>query len=268
MMFSTTIKRDRMMLKRISTTMIAATMAVVPALADQVPPAKERQVVPDSRIRYLGYGPNSVYRLDINLKAVSAVEFSEGEQVESILIGDSASWEVVKLKNGRVVSIKPIIGAATTNMTVYTDRRVYTFELHSLNELPQEGALPPIRSVFTYPPEPKPVSSVASSPERINASYVVSGRAEFRPLWVQDNGRQTSFFLPEGASRPAIFKVGPKKAEQLINSRTQGSRIVVDGVSDYWVLRIGDEVVCVGRKAAVKVNKRVLARKTGGKHAG
>lgn len=257
------------MFKRIATTMFAATLAAMPALADQAPPAKEPLTVRDPRIRYLGYGPNNVYRLEVNLKAVSAVEFSEGEQVESILIGDSASWEVVKLKNGRVVSIKPIIGAATTNMTVYTDRRVYTFELHSLADLPREGALLPVRSVFTYPPEPKAkATSVATQPELLNSDYMVSGRAEFRPLWVQDNGRQTSFFLPQGASRPAVFKVGPKKDEQLINSRTQGNRIVVDGISDYWVLRIGDQVICVGREAAVRTNPRVATKKSGGNHAG
>jgi len=257
------------MFKRMATAILIATLAAFPALADQAQPVKEPLSVRDPRIRYLGYAPNNVYRLDVNLKAVSAVEFSEGEQIESILIGDSASWEVVKLKNGRVVSIKPIIGTTTTNMTVYTDRRVYTFELHSLDDLPREGALLPVRSVFTYPPEPKAkTTSVATQPERIDSNYVVSGRAEFRPLWVQDNGRQTSFFLPEGASRPAVFKVGPKKDEQLINSRTQGNRIVVDGVSSYWVLRIGDQVICVGRKAAVQTNPRVATEKSGVNHAG
>jgi len=252
------------MVKQIFIATLLTTATAVSAMADVMPAPAIGQTVRDPRIRYLAYGPNSVYRLEINLKSVSAVEFSEGEQVESILIGDSASWEIVKLKNGRVVSIKPVIGAAKTNMTVYTDRRVYTFELHSLNETARDGSASPIRSVFTYPPEPKPKVAAVARPEKIDANYLVSGRAEFRPVWVQDNGRQTSFFIPEGASRPAVFKVGPNKDEQLINSRTQGSRIVVDGVSDYWVLRIGDQIVCVGRKAVIASK----GWKMGGKHAG
>lgn len=255
------------MLKRIATGIFLASHFVSLALADPAGSAAYR----DPRIRYLAYAENSVYRLDLYLKSVSAVQFSDGEQVESILIGDSASWEVVKLKNGHVVSIKATIPSASTNMTVYTDRRVYTFELHSLGEAPANGAsASPLRTIFTYPAEKR--AKVASGPprlEQINSNYLVSGKAEFRPTWVQDNGRQTSFFMSDGAPRPAIFKVGPKKDEQLINSRTQGNRIVVDGVADYWVLRIGDKVVCIGRGDAVRGKGRVAAdRSRRGEHAG
>lgn len=252
------------MIMRLLACTVVGALSAAPALADQ----NTAGVVRDARIRYLGYGENNVYRLDLYLKSVSAVQFADDEQVESILIGDSASWEVVKLKNGHVISVKAIIPLAATNMTVYTDRRVYTFELHSLGEFAAGKAPPPYRSVFTYPAKKKVANRVAVvQPEIIDSSYMVSGEAEFRPVWVQDNGRQTSFFLPENAPRPAIFKVGAKKDEQLINSRTIGSRVVVDGVSDYWVLRIGDKVVCIAHKRAIKTTSRFSIGQ-GGKHAG
>ncbi len=236
----------------------------VPAFAQQAVSAQS-----DPRIRHIGYAENSVYRLDLGLKSVTAVQFSDDETIESILIGDSASWEVVKLKNGHVISIKAKIPSTQTNMTVYSDRRVYTFELHSLSELASNSTYPaPLRTVFTYPAKKAVTRKPGpAQPEQINSNYMVAGTAEFSPLWVQDNGRQTSFFLPENASRPAIFKVADKNEEQLINSRTVGSRIVVDGVSDYWVLRIGDKTVCVARKAAAAVNPNVRLAKGGG-HAG
>jgi len=209
---------------------------------------------PDPRIRRLVYNENTVYRLDVYLKSVNAVQFSDAEDVQSILIGDSASWEVVKLKSGNVVSIKPIVASAATNMTVYTSKHVYTFELRSLGDFqPGSGEAPVFRSIFAYPGDakPKPVAhTVPRGP--VNSDYLAAGDAEFRPLWVQDDGLQTSFFMPRGAPRPAVFKVGPDHNEQLINSRTQDNRIVVDGTSSYWVLRIGDQSVCVGRSAMIQ----------------
>ncbi|MCW0021360.1 TrbG/VirB9 family P-type conjugative transfer protein [Rhizobium sp. BT-226] len=256
------------MFKQVMISGLVAAMAT-PVLADQNMPSTQQLAVRDPRIRSVSYGENSVYQIAVPMKAVSAVEFSKEEQVESILIGDSASWEVVKLKNGHVVSIKPTIAAAATNMTIYTDRRVYTFEIRSLAESAGVAASPPIRSVFAYPADREKRSASPPRPEIINSNYMVSGKGEFRPVWVQDNGRQTSFFLPEGAPRPAVFKVGDKKDEQLINSRTQGNRIVVDGVSDFWVLRIGDRSICIGRGGAVKQTSHLAGEKpSGGNHAG
>ncbi|WP_217577443.1 TrbG/VirB9 family P-type conjugative transfer protein [Mesorhizobium sp. GbtcB19] len=235
------------MLKRTATILLACGLGVGSALAD---PA---QLGTDPRIKRYVYNENTVYKLDLYLKSVNALQFSDSEEVQSILIGDSASWEVVKLKSGNVVSIKPIVASVTTNMTIYTNRHVYTFELHSLGDIQAgSGETPLFRSIFTYPGDVKPKPPRRTAPQRpVDSNYLASGDAEFRPRWVQDDGLQTSFFLPEGAPRPAIFKVGPDRKEQLINSRTQGDRIVVDGTSDYWVLRIGDQAVCVGRTGVV-----------------
>jgi type IV secretion system protein VirB9 len=219
----------------------------------------------DPRIQYQPYNQNAVYKLDLYLKTVTAVQFSDSETVKSILIGDSASWEVVRLNSGNVVSIKPIVAPAATDMTIYTDSRVYTFELRSLGDRPDgAGEVTPLRTVFTYPDTKPKTAAGTPVPMPIDANYMVSGQAPFRPVWVQDDGRQTSFFLAEGAPRPAIFKVGPKRQEQLINSRTEGNRIIVDGTSDYWVLRIGDDAVCVGRTSVIRpgsTNSAVAAPK-------
>ncbi len=208
----------------------------------------------DPRIRKFAYSESEVYRLDLFLRSVTALQFSPSEEVKSILIGDSASWEVVKLKAGNVVSIKPVIAGGGTNMTIYTDKRVYSFDLRSLGELPPgQEASSVSRTVFTYPAEKKPTPEVFSSDALApSTDYMVAGTARFRPLRVQDNGRQTTFLMPPGAPRPAIFKVGFDKSEALVNSRTRGSLVIVDGLSDFWVLRIGDESVCVGRSGAIQ----------------
>ncbi|SCY90330.1 TrbG/VirB9 family P-type conjugative transfer protein [Rhizobium sp. NFACC06-2] len=265
------------MLKKTTSILLACTV-VVPALAaEEVPapaaatshsPADASPKPPptstavDPRIRTYAYDEKKVYRLDLHLKSVTALQFANGEEVQSILIGDSSSWEVVKLKSGNVVSIKPIIPAATTNMTIYTDKRVYSFDLRS-NGTAASGneGVTLFRTMFTYADEkkPKPVQSEANI-DPVNTDYLVSGKAKFRPGWVQDNGRQTTFFLPPGAQRPAIFKVGADKKEELVNSRTRGNLVIVDGTSDFWVMRIGDQFVCVGAKSAVKQKAGFMGR--------
>ncbi|MEI9402052.1 TrbG/VirB9 family P-type conjugative transfer protein [Mesorhizobium argentiipisi] len=209
----------------------------------------------DARIKRYVYDEHNVYKLGLYLKSVTAIQFGAGENVESVLIGDSASWQVIKLKMGNVVSLKPIIDQALTNMTIYTDQHVYTFELRSVGEIKagmKAGAAQAFRVVFTYPDQSKPSDKSLARGGPIDRQYMVSGHAQFRPLAVTDNTLQTTFALPKGAPRPAIFRVGHDSEEKLVNSRTDGGRIIVDGTSDYWVMRIGNDTVCVGKTNAVQ----------------
>ncbi len=240
--------------------MISPCLAAPASVATGSAPASQTKGVgSDPRIRHVPYSENAVYRLDLHLKSVTALQFANGEEVQAILIGDSASWEVVKLKSGNVVSVKPITEAADTNMTIYTDKRVYSFELHSAGAV-SSGALNVFRSVFAYPVEKKRTVAAVVDAAPVNTGYLVAGHATFRPEWVQDNGRQTTFYLPKNAPRPAIFRVGVDRVEELINSRTNGNQVVVDGTSDYWTLRIGNEVICVRNDKAMEQDQD-LARK-------
>lgn len=236
---------------------VIAFVAVTPARAEQNAVGYQADV----RIKKYVYDENNVYNLNLYLKSVTAIQFAQGELVQSILIGDSASWEVVKLKSGNVISIKPIIDRALTNMTVYTDQRVYTFELRSVGEIAagsRHGAGQAFRTVFTYPEDPnaKPDKSlVVGGP--INSQYMVTGTSNFRPVAVHDNTLQTTFLLPQGAQRPAVFKVGNDGKERLVNSRTDGERMIVDGTSNFWVMRIGDDRICVGRTEAIRSKTKI-----------
>ncbi|THK34120.1 conjugal transfer protein [Ensifer sp. MPMI2T] len=241
-------------LKILCFSLITSVAWIKPVSAEQSPVG----FASDARIKRYVYDENNVYRLNLYLKSVTALQFAEGENIEAILMGDSASWEVIKLKMGNVVSLKPIIEQALTNMTIYTDQRVYTFELRSVGEIKagvKAGAAQAFRIVFTYPAEPKTLDKSLAQGGPVNSRYMVSGHAQFRPLAVTDNTLQTSFVLPKGAPRPAIFKVGHDREEKLVNSRTDGDRIIIDGTSDYWVMRIGNDTVCVSKASAVHLAK-------------
>ena len=230
---------------------VASLLLALPASAEQSPVGAEA----DARIKSYVYEEDNVYKLNLYLKSVTALQFEDGEQVNSILIGDSASWEVVKLSMGNVISIKPIIDDALTNMTVYTDRRVYTFELQSRGEIKagvKNGSDQSFRTAFVYPKTKRKKAGLPVKKDQSHRRYMISGEASFRPRAVADTTTETIFQLPEGAPRPVIFKVGRDGEEKVVNSRTEGDRVIVTGTSDFWVMRIGDEYVCVATEAAVQ----------------
>lgn len=228
-------------------TILSAALALfalnaAPAFADQRPvplPA-------DARIKQFVYNENTVYRLDMHTNFISTVQFGKNEVVESIQVGDSASWQIIRLKRGDVISVKPLNSDAVTNMTVYTDRRVYSFELRAHRGTAGHRQNHNFRTTFKYPTAVvSEFGTAATSRAGRNFDYFVAGTAPFNPVEVYDNGKQTIFTFPENGPLPGIFRVGKGGKEYIVNSRTAGNQIIVDGVNKEWTVRIGDEAICV-----------------------
>ena len=227
---------------------------MVPAHAEQIPTA----LPADGRIKRFVYNEHTVYRLDTHTNFISTVQFAANETVESIQVGDSASWQIVRLKRGDVISIKPLNADAVTNMTVYTDRRVYTFELRARRGRGGANSHQNYRTTFAYPTPV--VSDFAGNGRRPkNHDYHVAGEAEFAPIEVYDDGRQTYFLFPPDVERPALFSVGRFGKESIVNVRTVGDRMVADGVHDRWTVRLDGEAVCIAQGRYAKRRPRVFA---------
>ena len=231
------------------------------AYADTSP----QPLLSDHRIKQFVYDENTVYRLDLHLKAITSVQFARGEEVKSILIGDSASWEVVRLKSGNVISIKPRVANALSNLTVYTDRRVYTFELRTVGDIKhghRSGQNQNYRTTFVYSDaaEIREFDGGFGSNTSRDYDYFAAGENSFKPVEVFDNSRQTFFKFAPNAPRPAIFKVDSKGRESLVNLRTNGSVTIVDSISDLWTIRIGDEALCVAKGSAIASLPRNLRK--------
>lgn len=240
-----------MMVKMLTAAVAAVIITTGVATAQTMP----TPLPTDPRIRQYVYDQNAVYQLDVYTPFISTIQFGQGEVVESIQIGDSASWQVVRLNRGDVLSVKPLIEGAFTNMTVFTNTRVYTFDLraHRGNVGNRDVSY---RVGFTYPQETVTEFSgvgIQSRPTdpRNRTDYLVAGEAPFSPTTVYDDGRQTVFTVPPLAPRPAIFRVGSDGRESVVNVRHDGNNIIVDGVSDRWTMRIGDEEICVARRGVI-----------------
>ena len=192
----------------------------------------------DHRVRIATYQDGQVYRLSVSLTHVTSIEFGEGESIRSIIAGDTEGFEIDGVPGGRAFAIKPLSRAVHTNVTVYTNRRSYYFNV-------EEASTPTFYVVqFRYPNDTRrPANAIARAAP--NANYGASARIEFTPTRVWDDGTFTYFVFPKNAPVPAIFRYANGR-ERTVNTGSRNDGIIrVSGVSRQWVLRLGEEVVCV-----------------------
>ncbi len=192
----------------------------------------------DARVRVAPYVDGEVYRIATTVLNVTTIEFGPGEAITSIVAGDSEGFQLDGVPGGRAFAVKPILDRARTNITVYTNQRSYYFDV-------VEGGEPTFFVVrFAYPGAAAPPRN-AVVPQAPNARYGVSGTTEFAPVAVWDDGTFTYFQFGSNAPLPAILRVGTG-GERSVNSTAQANGVVrVSGVSPRWVLRLGEQVVCV-----------------------
>ena len=192
----------------------------------------------DNRVRLATYQEGQVYRLSVSLTHVTTVEFGEGESIRSIIAGDTEGFEIDGVPGGQAFAIKPVARAVHTNVTVYTNRRSYYFNV-------QETRSPTFYVVqFRYPEDnTRPTRAIAA--QAPNYNYGASARTEFTPTRVWDDGTFTYFAFPRNAPVPAIFRYAGGR-ERTVNTQTPEDGVIrVSGVNRQWILRLGEEVVCI-----------------------
>ncbi|MFC5567101.1 TrbG/VirB9 family P-type conjugative transfer protein [Rubellimicrobium aerolatum] len=206
--------------------------------------AAEAEVTPgrgghDERVRVASYVDGQVYRISTTLLHVTTVEFAPGETITSIVAGDTEGFQFDGIPGGQAFAVKPTASGVSTNINVYTNLRSYYFNV-------VEGGGPTYYVVrFAYPGAAAPPRG-AVVPRATTYRYSVSGAAEFAPVAVSDDGTFTYFQFAPNAPLPAMLRVGPEGGERTANSSTRSDGVVrVSGISPRWVLRLGDEVVCV-----------------------
>lgn len=203
----------------------------------------------DIRIRNAVYDPDQVFIIETDLRFSTTIHFGRGERFEAVIAGDTESFEITPITDlGNVISIKPHVARAVTNMTVITNRRTYSFELREGHIKGATGRFYEVR--FTYPEDIRRTKSSGITkgfePPK-NHAYQIAGTSDFQPTSVYDDGRYTYFHFPEGVRQPAIFKADAQGRERTVNWTQQGNVVRVLGVNTFWTLRIDDDALCVAR---------------------
>ena len=217
---------------------------------------KPKPIATDHRIQTIRYSPNEIYKFTGHYGYQSIIEFGADEEVGTISIGDSVSWQIIP--EGSRIFIKPIEQDALTNMTVITNKKLYHFELHAKDteNINDNDMIFVMR--FSYPSAygagfANNVSSDGipdlEDPEirqGLNFRYSLVGTETIAPIRVFDDGEFTYFqFRDKNADIPAFFLVDPSGNEGVINFRTRGDYIIVERVSPLMTLRHGAEIICV-----------------------
>ena len=201
------------------------------------PPVLVRTIAPqgsssDPRIQLLPYNPNQVVTLSVSQGFASVVELAGDERVENLVVGNSGSWQVSANKRGDRVIVKPLAGAAQTNMVVLTASRRYVFVLDPFGETS-------FIMRFTYPQPVQPVAAVASvGSAAAETTYKLRGAKALYPLAMYDDGRRTVIRWSAGHPLPAVFALNGRQ-ERLINGRMIGDDFVIEGASPRYKFRYG-----------------------------
>ncbi|WP_298571832.1 TrbG/VirB9 family P-type conjugative transfer protein [uncultured Aliiroseovarius sp.] len=242
--------------KKLNITIIigaAFLLAATPALAERKPTTMGS----DARVMHVNYNPTDVIRVHTHLRVNTAIELGNGERITQVLLGDSESFEVEVLSNRQTISIKPVIARASSNMTVYTNRRAIAFYV-------TEGSVQrqTFRVVVNFP-DNKQRRTVAATGSR-DTGYQFSGKARFRPVRVWNNGQNT-FFEFRTDTRPSIFRVNASGYEVTTNTASKRRVVRVSGVHTEYSIRIGNEVICIRRIQGGKVSNQSTVAALAGK---
>lgn len=104
----------------------------------------------DIRIRTAVYNENQVYTIETDLRHATTIHFGRGERFEAVIVGDTESFQVDPIPElGNVLTIKPHVAGASTNMTVITNRHRYSFHLREGQISGRSGMFFEVR--FNYP---------------------------------------------------------------------------------------------------------------------
>ena len=216
----------------------------------------------DSRIRVLVYSPDDVFKYVGYYGYQASIELGKGEEVVSISMGDTTSWQIVP--SGNRIFIKPMEQDATTNMTLITNKRTYFFELYAEEAADIRDPDMVFNVRFLYPDSDEEEGGLRKftvdtqgpdldHPEKYNFNYTISGHEDIAPIKIFDDGEFTYLqFRDKNAEIPAIFAVDEALRESMVNYRlstAMSNTIVVEQVFKKLSVRLDKKIACIFNEA-------------------
>ncbi len=210
------------------------------------------------------FSEGALYQVYVTPGRVTDIVLQAQEKLSEtgpVAAGDTTRWVIGDTKSGsgpdqRVhILVKPTRADLRTNLVINTDRRTYHLELRAtdgaymaavswrypLDEARAAAAAEQARRAAEVHPYAERAKT--SAPAALNFGYRISGRADWRPVRVYDDGRQTFIEFPPSVAQgemPPIFVGSAGRATELVNYRVQGRRMIVDRIFDTAELRLGD----------------------------
>ncbi|MBF8246580.1 MAG: P-type conjugative transfer protein VirB9 [Rickettsia sp.] len=217
----------------------------------------------DQRIKVINYQPDAIFKFVGYYNYQSTIELEKSEEVVSISMGDTTSWQIVP--SGNLIFIKPVENFATTNMTLITNKRNYIFELFAENATDIRDPNITFSLKFLYS-EAQNLEKTTNQertnlfvdlekPEELNFFYSISGDEEIAPVKIFDDGEFTYMqFRSRNSEIPAMFSVGTDQQESLVNFKIDPNNnnkkyIIIERVYPKLTLRLGEKILCIFNEA-------------------
>jgi type IV secretion system protein VirB9 len=251
-----------------SAAMVFATAALPPAKALDIP----RGAGQDSRVRFVNYQPYDITRIVGTLRSSVQVEFSADEEIAHVALGNSVAWEVAPA--GNILFLKPRENQPITNISVVTARRDGSKRSYQMELTVRDGSVASGENTYFYVKYRYPgdeavrrrleaqardraaktgaANTVLAIHEQYgprNWRYSVQGAAALEPDAVYDNGKVTTFSFATVQEMPAIYLENSDGTESLVAKSVSGQLVLVHAVSRKFILRRGEEVLCVFNEA-------------------
>ncbi|WP_415713355.1 P-type conjugative transfer protein TrbG [Maridesulfovibrio sp.] len=191
----------------------------------------------------------------------SDLELQPGENVNDVIVGDTARWMVVVGQSGTPgreathIIIKPLDAGLVTTAVVTTDRRVYHLKLVSR----RKDYNPYVSFIYPEDQEAKLKASLKKKKKQdiwnttqieqktvdlstLDFSYTISGDdASWKPMRVYNDGIRTFIQLPRTSTQTEIPVLLVEKAgqEAIVNYRVKGNAMIVDEIFEKAILVAG-----------------------------
>ena len=251
------------MVKHLTGIALFLAVAASSAAGEQVP----KRGTDDARVLFVDYAPNNVALVVGALRQSTVVEFAIDEKITVVTVGNQNAW-IVQPK-GNLLFLKARLAHPRTSAHVVTERRdgvqrLYQIDLAVLDTV--NKGLPPMLTVkYRYPADDvlkrKAEGERSTAAERtqvvsrklaaadvsgqLSYAYSVQGETSFEPAEVYDNGKQTVFEFAGNVEMPAIYLADDTGKEELVAKTVEGRRVTVHALGPKFVLRRGDDVMCV-----------------------
>jgi type IV secretion system protein TrbG len=174
---------------------------------------------------------------------VCDIELEGGEIVRDVLVGDTVRWKVEPATSGDSggqaihLIVKPSEPGLITSMVVTTSRRTYHIQLKShpsqymarVGFDYQDGISNKLTDVNSRM-EAVARTSGGVPAEGLNFSYILDGRASWRPTRVYSDGQKTYIQFPTSISAqdaPVLFIVSGDQ-KRIVNYRMKSNMMIVD----------------------------------------
>lgn len=217
----------------------------------------------DARIQTVRFTGDDIIRIAAAEGVVTTIELSKKEEIKDFAMGDRDAWHAAI--NGNLFVLKPKDIKADTNLTLFTNRRSYLFQLKTTSrtarnvaywvrlQYPEGDATTPEGAALAKQEADRKQMKAdlkASGLEgNLNYDYWIVGPKELQPLSMHDNGRQTYMLFSAANPLPAAFIVEPDGTESLADYHVEDDTMVLHRVITRVILRRGAQVAGITNRS-------------------